>query len=53
MTRRVNIAEDGQVVSLPAWSHNGPRRFDGEAASEERLTTKLALAVRADRRAAR
>jgi hypothetical protein len=52
MTRRVTIAEAGQVVTLPAWSDNDPRRRDGAAASAKRLTTKLALAVRAHWRAA-
>ena len=44
--------EAGHVVTLPTWRGNGRRRLEAAAASEERPTTELALAVQADWRAA-
>jgi hypothetical protein len=44
--------EAGHVVTLPTWRGNDRRRLEAAAASEERPTTELALAVQADWRPA-
>ena len=54
LAQEVAILEGGEAdqdVTLPTWSSNGPRRLEGGAASEGRLSTKLALAVSTDLRA--
>jgi hypothetical protein len=40
--------EANQVVTPTTWSGNDLRRFESAAASEERLSTELALAVPTD-----
>jgi hypothetical protein len=51
LAQEVAILEGGEAdqdVTLPTWRGNGLRRLEGAAASEERQSTELALAVRAD-----